>query len=1425
MRKLKKFLALLTALSISASAFAGLATTAFAEGEDVYYTLDFEEDKTYVNNTDTAPSNSVTELWQSQYYATGLSIATDSKNSDINKYVKYLNNQGRGTRCATYFLPEQAQTLDENQRAVVEFDFQFHNGGGQGNNQIVLVGNDAMPIQNNDYEPTNKPAGTAPILKMTQPKDGKGEFFINNSGTGLADATAKSTGYKNDTWAHAKVVMNFKNKTILLTITSLDGETTYFEPAQVPMGSGQDATKLYSLHVAAARDSSYVAMDNVVVRQLRDGDLVGTYYNVTFDVDGKQTIMSGKENDTLPSLPNTAKTGYIFDGWYKNDDTENLISSETLLATPLTEDVTYTAVYHRDSEYIEPMVSLEFSDFPAGNIPTAGADENTAADNPIQVKINGEIGGNLGGDDFDERVTDLDVKWEFKGFRHIASKAAAGEAAATTDAADSNEYCDSYAEVVYDENDPTKVNFKLKSQAFNFYGEVVATVTYNGEKMTITRPMAILPTSTTDGKTLLPKQGYVTNFDWYSDDMVDYKATTSADNKAMVDVVTGGWAAAGGNSGRGLYLAKDEETGKKFMKLKSTGTNSSSFAVNKLDSAPTAQVIIEQDIKFYNNNSEILFKQENPVTWNDNATSFTVKFTGTDLNINGSKIANASAGLWYKIVASVDVTSKLCYAKLYDMEGQLLGESDIVPFTNTGSVAPTYLCYRTPDNANGELDFNNVKIYVPEIAGDLTTTISNDTLIIPTDIVLKDGINYDSMNKQVIVKKDLPDGAKATLITASYRGDKLARVSTSELTFKDGQASADAEVLGATKFMIWDSLGGMVPVCDAKTVEGTSEVANTATLTVDAKSTEGYNIISNAEWTVVDDATGEASDFVTITPDASNTHNATLTVAKGASGGTYNVTVSLGGKTKQIPVTVTGTQDSVKFTKSTSSIGIPLEEGTSQTYEYSAIVVDSENADLNKTVTLAMYDKNNVNPLANTDAISFNAETGVLTVTSAAEGTVVYIRAMSTNSENKPITRSLKVTIHGLAFDLGSGTDVAEGYTAVSPATAYNEQAGYGISSGSPTIGGEGTLDNANSDTLEGNFEFKVKVPAEKLYKVTVTYQGKMVSEKVNVDMTGVELVNTAVDEEHKNAVITSVEYTVPVIDDVLDLSFASGTFDHRYTVLEDGKNVEKTVKITAAPKVASIVIEKMTEKTARLKPHVFTVGDSTIANNGSWAYVLARDFSNYNDLSAIASFSNDGRGGKNLGSFYTGGELRDRVLNNICPGDYVMIGDMGTNGMGSKFEESFNYYIDACEALGAKIILNSYSPHGAVNGDKTWYDSATQTFNGWRQDEYDNIVRKIYEERTTEGGEKYDEKIVGFVEIGKNADASFNAYVDDFAANNHASRDDAAKAIYSCFSDHNHYSNAPLACQLMINGYGDVKGIAAQLLDIVSADLAKDSE
>ena len=48
---------------------------------------------------------------------------------------------------------------------------------------------------------------------------------------------------------------------------------------------------------------------------------------------------------------------------------------------------------------------------------------------------------------------------------------------------------------------------------------------------------------------------------------------------------------------------------------------------------------------------------------------------------------------------------------------------------------------------------------------------------------------------------------------------------------------------------------------------------------------------------------------------------------------------------------------------------------------------------------------------------------------------------------------------------------------------------------------------------------------------------------------------------------------------------------------------------------------------------------------------------------------------------------------------------------MNSTFEDDLNYYIDAAEAMGAKIIINSYTPHGAVANYAKGYNQTTHTF------------------------------------------------------------------------------------------------------------------
>ncbi len=71
------------------------------------------------------------------------------------------------------------------------------------------------------------------------------------------------------------------------------------------------------------------------------------------------------------------------------------------------------------------------------------------------------------------------------------------------------------------------------------------------------------------------------------------------------------------------------------------------------------------------------------------------------------------------------------------------------------------------------------------------------------------------------------------------------------------------------------------------------------------------------------------------------------------------------------------------------------------------------------------------------DGISFDASAGTISVTSAAVPCVFTVRATGESSDGKILSRSVKVTVHGLSFDFGSGADesVTEGYTDINPLT------------------------------------------------------------------------------------------------------------------------------------------------------------------------------------------------------------------------------------------------------------------------------------------------------------------------------------------------------------------------------------------------------
>lgn len=311
-----------------------------------------------------------------------------------------------------------------------------------------------------------------------------------------------------------------------------------------------------------------------------------------------------------------------------------------------------------------------------------------------------------------------------------------------------------------------------------------------------------------------------------------------------------------------------------------------------------------------------------------------------------------------------------------------------------------------------------------------------------------------------------------------------------------------------------------------------------------------------------------------------------------------------------------------------------------------------------------------------------------------------------------------------------------------------------------------------------------VAAESGRIYRVRVAYTGALMASYLNADLAGYEL--------GRQQQADTVEYDVPCVGGVIDL----------HAIAADG----------AEGRIDFVGIEPLQPRQRRAKQHVHHIGDSTAANRGSWASRLLALLSEgrYAELAALCDFCNDGAGGRNLATYYAQGRL-SKVLLDLCPGDVVVLGNNGTNGMNQTFEEDLNLYVSAVEAFGAKVAFNSYTPHGAVSRWTKGYDAATQRFDSYRRDTYDEVLRRVAGQRMAA-----DTACIGFIEIGKRADEIFNAYVDDYQKNGYDSRDAAAQAIIACFTDHNHYSAAPLACDLMLNGYNGLAGIVEQMVKML---------
>ncbi len=555
------------------------------------------------------------------------------------------------------------------------------------------------------------------------------------------------------------------------------------------------------------------------------------------------------------------------------------------------------------------------------------------------------------------------------------------------------------------------------------------------------------------------------------------------------------------------------------------------------------------------------------------------------------------------------------------------------------------------------------------------------------------------------------------------------------------------------------------PTISTMTVSSESEVvqvpesgadATTAELTAVLTDTDGYNMTGAVTWSLEEEYAG-------VSIDSTGNQTATLTVTDEAGSGTITVLATYGTTTASKEITLSTSGNSIAFTSSSSSLTIPFSGEDDVTQTYAAELRDKDGnaiADAG-AITLSMVDATGAD--ATVTGVTFDAATGVLTVTSAAAAKTVYIKA-STTYDGEDLSSRIKVSIHGLSFAFGSDEPEDESYTQVTASTLYTAKLGYGFASTSDLT------DASASVSGSADYRFKATVPNGN-YVVTVdTTSSTMTSEVVEsvTATTGISKSGTS--------------FSVAVCDGVLDLTFLADS------------------------SVSSIVITQAATKTANEKPAVYAIGDSTTNNSGdgnlSWGNCVATGLVTVPD--SLLSFSNNGMAGRDSVNFYNQGRV-ETVLLSICPGDYVTV-NMGINSKETNESVSYytlldEYYVQGIIQRGGIPVIVTATPQGPVGSYTGNYSNGVFTCNrgtGAHNGDLRNIAQK------------YD---LNIIELGYWGDALFNGLTDeDVAAYNEAngtSYTTVLELVQSWYpTDHNHYSSG-LGTQIADYILGSVAEIA----------------
>ena len=277
-------------------------------------------------------------------------------------------------------------------------------------------------------------------------------------------------------------------------------------------------------------------------------------------------------------------------------------------------------------------------------------------------------------------------------------------------------------------------------------------------------------------------------------------------------------------------------------------------------------------------------------------------------------------------------------------------------------------------------------------------------------------------------------------------------------------------------------------------------------------------------------------------------------------------------------------------------------------------------------------------------------------------------------------------------FEFGSGK-VKSGYTAVTPATVYTKDLGYGFDFGSTVQavdrGGKDPM-KASLITSDKPFFFSVDVP-EGNYRVTVTLGDAKEPTVTTVKAESRRLMLEKV--ETKAGEFVTKTFVVYIRKPEISTGGKVSLKPRELTKL-DWDNKLTLEFNNSHPAVSALQIEKVEDQIT-----VYLAGNSTVVDQddepwASWGQMIPRFFK------PGVAIANQAESGLTLGSF-KGSRRLDKVLSTAKPGDYLFIEfghndqkDKGPNdGAWKSYTENFKYYIAQAKAKGMiPVIVTSTS-------------------------------------------------------------------------------------------------------------------------------------